>query len=454
MQATRSTTLVTHAEDRRQVLHMSMAAFALLLRVLTWEEALACALAALLFNLFVLPRVGGRRLFRDADIARGYPAGIVLYPLSVSLLIVLFPTRLDIAAAAWGIMALGDGMATIVGRRFNTRRLPWNGDKTVGGLLAFIISGAIGGTLLALWVRPGVSPVPSLLFAGAAPAFAAIAAGFAESIPIRLDDNISVPAIAALILWSISLASIDISTAHAAVILRLAGIGLLANLAAGWIGWRLRTVSVPGAIAGVAIGTIVYAGAGPGAWGLLMATFICAAVCSRLGVRRKRLLGIAQERGGRRGPGNAIANCGVAAGAALLVACSGHTELARLALVIAFAAAGSDTAASEIGKAWGRHPFLFTRGTFVPAGTSGAMSLEGTAAGLLAAFGLAAIGVAAVLVPWAHVWVVVVAATAGSFVESVLGATLEASGTLNNDALNFLNTAAAVAVGLVLAVIA
>ncbi len=454
MQATRSTTLVTHAEDRRQVLHMSMAAFALLLRVLTWEEALACALAALLFNLFVLPRVGGRRLFRDADIARGYPAGIVLYPLSVSLLIVLFPTRLDIAAAAWGIMALGDGMATIVGRRFNTRRLPWNGDKTVGGLLAFIISGAIGGTLLALWVRPGVSPVPSLLFAGAAPAFAAIAAGFAESIPIRLDDNISVPAIAALILWSISLASIDISTAHAAVILRLAGIGLLANLAAGWIGWRLRTVSVPGAIAGVAIGTIVYAGAGPGAWGLLMATFICAAVCSRLGVRRKRLLGIAQERGGRRGPGNAIANCGVAAGAALLVACSGHTERARLALVIAFAAAGSDTAASEIGKAWGRHPFLFTRGTFVPAGTSGAMSLEGTAAGLLAAFGLAAIGVAAVLVPWAHVWVVVVAATAGSFVESVLGATLEASGTLNNDALNFLNTAAAVAVGLVLAVIA
>ena len=38
---------------------------------------------------------------------------------------------------------------------------------------------------------------------------------------------------------------------------------------------------------------------------------------------------------------------------------------------------------------------------------------------------------------------VVVAATVGSLIESWLGATLEAPGILNNDMLNFINTAAA-----------
>ncbi len=41
---------------------------------------------------------------------------------------------------------------------------------------------------------------------------------------------------------------------------------------------------------------------------------------------------------------------------------------------------------------------------------------------------------------------VVVGATIGAAVESVLGATLEGPGILNNDVLNFINTAVAAAV--------
>ena len=53
------------------------------------------------------------------------------------------------------------------------------------------------------------------------------------------------------------------------------------------------------------------------------------------------LLGIAEERGGRRGAGNAIANTGVAAIAAL-AALPGHSvpDAARLAFVAALAAGG------------------------------------------------------------------------------------------------------------------
>jgi uncharacterized protein (TIGR00297 family) len=114
-------------------------------------------------------------------------------------------------------------------------------------------------------------------------------------------------------------------------------------------------------------------------------------------------------------------------------------------LVAALTAGGSDTVASEIGKAWGRSTFLVTTFSRVTPGTPGAMSLEGTAAGVLAAFGLAAIGAAFGLIPSSAIFVVVAGATVGALVESALGATLEGPGILNNDMLNFINTAVAAA---------
>jgi uncharacterized membrane protein len=56
---------------------------------------------------------------------------------------------------------------------------------------------------------------------------------------------------------------------------------------------------------------------------------------------------------------------------------------------------------------------------------------------------LAAIGAAVHLIPVSTFPVVVIGATIGSLAESVLGATLEADGIVNNDVLNFANTAIA-----------
>src|SRR5690349_13047016 len=83
-------------------------------------------------------------------------------------------------------------------------------------------------------------------------------------------------------------------------------------------GWAARTVSPAGAIAGAIIGVVIYVSLGWQGWALLLVTFLAASLASRLGLARKERLGIAEARGGRRGPGNAIANTGVAAIAALL----------------------------------------------------------------------------------------------------------------------------------------
>ena len=144
--------------------------------------------------------------------------------------------------------------------------------------------------------------------------------------PIRLDDNLSVPLSAASVLWAMSIVSEDLVVAALATLP-----GALLDRAAGQChrgggGYAARTVSVSGALVGAAIGTLIYVCAGWQGWLLLLTSFLCAAVTSRMGLQRKTLLGIAEERGGRRGAGNAIANTGVAAAAAILAALSYGTE--------------------------------------------------------------------------------------------------------------------------------
>ena len=439
------------SETRRQLLHMSMASFALLLRALTWWEAALCATAAFLFNLFVLPRIGGESFNRPADAARGYPLGILFYPLSVLLLILAFPHRPDIVAAGWGILAFGDGAATIVGTRTRGPRLPWNADKTVAGSLAFIVVGALGGVALAAWTRPAVLPAPPMLFTLVAPVLAAIAAAGVESMPVGLDDNISVPIAAAIVLGGLGLMDAASWSAAWTWLPRSLLLAAALNIPVAALGWRAGTVTVPGAIVGALIGIVVFAFSGPAGWVMLFVSFLAASVSSRLGLKKKSVLGIAEGRGGRRGPGNAVANTGLAAFAALVAALSPHREIALLAMVTALAAGASDTVASEIGKAWGTRTYLFPTFKSVRPGTSGAVSLEGTGAGLVAALALATVALALGLIHGNAIWFVAAGATAGSFVESLLGATLEASGTVDNDMLNFINTALSAAFAVALA---
>jgi uncharacterized protein (TIGR00297 family) len=443
--------MTTHSESARQWVHIGSVGFALLLRALTWPQAALLAIVALVFNALALPRIGGRTLYRPEDAARGFPLGILLYPLSVLLLILTLGTRLDLVAAAWGVLAFGDGFATLVGRAVPSARLPWNQEKSVAGSLAFVAFGGAGAIALAWWTRDVVDPPSSTAFLIVAPLVAAIAAALVESIPVRLDDNVSVPATAGAVLWLASLMTSAAWLETRAVVIGTLPWAIGVNAVVAWLGYRAGTVSISGMIGGAVVGIVVFAAGGANAWTLLFLSFLLATVTSRLGLHRKRILRIAEERGGRRGAGNAFANCGVATIASVLAVTTPYPKEALLALTAALTAGGSDTVASEIGKAWGRRTFLVSTLRRVPPGTSGAMSLEGTLAGVAAAFALAEIAAFIGLVGYESVLPVVIAATAGAIVESLLGATLEGPGILNNDMLNFINTAIAASVAIVFA---
>lgn len=432
------------------LLHIGVGFAALLLPTLTWWQHLSLAGLAVVACALLLPGLPGHPLVRDSD--PRLPTSALCYALGVLLLLVTFPTRPDLAGCAWGILAGGDGAATLVGRRWGRLRWPWNRHKSIAGSVTFVVCGSAMGFLLAWLLKPyaidGGGGTPTVQFLLCATIVAAVASAAVETIPIRLDDNVSVSAAAALILWCLALISPHAQVAAWPLVTRAIPIGLLIDVPLLALIWWAGGVTASGAVTGALIGTAIYAGAGWRGWLMLVLAFGAAWMTSRIGLTRKRVLGLHEPRSSRRGAASAFANCGLGALAALGVPFTPFHDAALIALVTALVAGASDTVASEIGKAWGGRTVLVTNLHSVTPGTPGAVSLEGTGAGLAWAFVMSATAAALALLPFGILWIVMLAATIGSIVESALAATLEADHILNKHVLNFINTFVAVAVAL------
>jgi uncharacterized protein (TIGR00297 family) len=428
---------LTRSEVLRKLLHMAVGGIAFLLRFIGPLWAAVCALTAVIFNVLLLPRLGGRKLWRAAETARGGSWGMVLYPLAVLLLVLVFHHRLEVAAAVWGVLAFGDGMASLAGMALGRSKLPWNPKKSWVGSLTYLLFGTLGATGLLLWTAPGRYDAGFALAAGFATALLGAAV---ESVPQGLDDNLSVPLLAGLLLFCILLSEGRWEAVLAAGLLPRLAVGAAVNAALAGLAYAIRGVDRSGAVMGWALGSLLWAGLGWQGWLLLLAFFVIGTACTKLGYKRKAAAKLAQEKGGRRSARHAIANGGVAALAGLFAVATPYPQVFALAAAGALATAAADTAGSEIGQLMGRRTFLVTTLRPVPRGTQGAISVEGTLAGIAASIVVALLGAWGGLYPWLGAIVVVVAAFLGSLLESVVGATIERRGLLDNEAVNFLNT--------------
>ena len=174
----------------RPTVHAAMGLHALWLGVLPLWGAVAMALAAIVLNWFILPRTAfGRRLERPGEPFLG---GLKTYPVAVLGLILWLPPAE--AAAAWGILAFGDGAASLVGRAVAAPRLFGHRKATWSGTPAFVLFGAAAGyglgqgvvalSGLAPWVEPGLAPGWGRVLA------AASAAALVDLVRIPPDDNL------------------------------------------------------------------------------------------------------------------------------------------------------------------------------------------------------------------------------------------------------------------------
>ncbi|HEX7830869.1 MAG TPA: DUF92 domain-containing protein, partial [Thermoanaerobaculia bacterium] len=369
---------------------------------------------------------------------------IVLYPVAVLLLVLVFHDRLVFAAIAWALLAFGDGVATLAGKAVPIARLPWNRNKSWGGFLAFLALGYAGGVAVAYWMDYRAPFV--VLIAG-------LAAAITESLDLGVDDNLTVPAAA-----SVALVIASINVVHGYMTWPNTQWWLIVNGALALVGYLVRSVSFTGAVGGWILGAILILGAGWPMYVALLAFFIIGTSATKLGYARKAAAGLAQERGGRRGFSHAFSNVGVAAICAIAVSRLARTTqgMAEIELIPLFmgiaslATAAADTTASEIGQLLGRRAFLPVTLRRVPVGTEGAISIEGTLAGLIAGFVVALVSTLSVSrmfgdiagFSWLTVLAVTLCAFAGSYLESIAGSwNRKRMSPVPNGVLNFFNTA-------------
>ena len=215
-----------------------------------------------------------------------------------------------------------------------------------------------------------------------------------------------------------------------------------------------KLLTVAGFFSAWLLGVIIWATLGLPGYVVIAFYFIVGSGVTRVGLAEKEAQGIAEKRSGARGPENVWGSALTAAICALatLLVDSPTQELLFLAYVASLSTKLSDTCASEIGKAYGKRTFLITTLQPVTRGTEGAVSLEGTIAGVIASVAIALVGWGVGLIsPLGVVWSGIAALVATNL-ESLIGATLQNKfDWLTNEVVNIINTIIGAVVAILLA---
>jgi len=216
---------------------------------------------------------------------------------------------------------------------------------------------------------------------------------------------------------------------------------------------RVPLLTRAGWVHAAALGTILWGTLAAPGWLAVVAYLLLGSLVTRLGFARKREQGLAESRGGRRGPENVWGSAATGAVLALLLPLLplAWQPLVLVGFSASFAAKLADTFGSEIGKRWGRRTVLITSLRPVPPGTEGAISLEGTAASALGGLLMALICEALGLLRGSIALVAAVALLA-TLIESLIGATLQRRCTwLSNEWVNGLQTLVAALMAMAIA---
>ncbi len=421
----------------RKLIHISTLGFAFLLPFLTCLQAAGCALLALLFNVFVLPRFA-LDLRKPPDQANGPNVwtGIVLYPISVLGLILLYRHHMHVVASAWALLALGDGMASVAGESMRGPALPWNREKSWAGFVSFVIAGGIGAYVLARWVNPALSSHNALLVSAAA----AVVGAVVESAPIQLDDNVSVPLLSGGFLFCAYMVERTALYGNLPYFGRRILLGAAVSTVVAMLALGLKMVNRSGAIAGFLLGVAVYLSKGWKSFVILFTFFVVGSVATRLGYASKAARGVAEKRGGARSWRQASANSLAGAFFSILVITTHHEAAFLVALIASFAGAAGDTVSSEIGQWLSQRAYLITNFQPVSAGVDGGVSIGGTLAGLAASAMVAGVGYGLGLCGPAGALIALASGFAGNLFDSLLGATIQQRGLVTNDIVNFAGT--------------
>ncbi|MDV2993160.1 MAG: hypothetical protein N4J56_002814 [Chroococcidiopsis sp. SAG 2025] len=239
-------------------------------------------------------------------------------------------------------------------------------------------------------------------------------------------------------------------------------------LGLAWIAPK-KLLTPAGLLHALFLGVLLYLSVGWQGELVVIFYFLVGSAVTYIGMAQKEAEGIAEKRSGARGPENVWSSaltgalCAVGIAITSLSFANATTFVAEpiaivslllLGFVASFSTKLSDTCASEVGKAYGQRTFLITTLQPVARGTEGAVSLEGTLAGVVGSVAIAMLAWGLGLIDLLGILWCVIAAFIATNIESLIGATVEGKVSwLTHDVVNFLNTLIGAIAAILLALI-
>ena len=229
-------------------------------------------------------------------------------------------------------------------------------------------------------------------------------------------------------------------------------IGFLLNFILICFFYKTPIMTKNGWISAGALGTILWGCIGFSGWISVVIYLILGSLVTKVGFQYKQNIGIAEKRGGRRGPENVWGSAATGVIFAIMIKLNiANQSILEVAFAASFAAKLADTFGSEIGKRFGRNTFLITTLQKVKKGTDGGISLEGTFASLfgscLMSYFMLLLGIISTK---DHLFIVLISGFIATLAESIIGARYQEKYHLSNEFVNFIQTTLSSIISIVL----
>ena len=211
-------------------------------------------------------------------------------------------------------------------------------------------------------------------------------------------------------------------------------IGFCINFILIYIFCRIPLMTKSGWVSAGILGTILWGCLSWQGWMSVVIYLLFGSLVTKIGFKFKKAQGIAEKRGGRRGPENVWGSAATGLFLAIMTKFNAANFAAKLA----------DTFGSEIGKRFGKDTYLITSLKKVDRGTEGGISIEGTLASFLGSIFMAFIMLRLSIISTKyHFIVVVVSGFLATLSESIIGAKFQNKYKLSNELVNAIQTSIA-----------
>ena len=213
-------------------------------------------------------------------------------------------------------------------------------------------------------------------------------------------------------------------------------LGFIINFILIYIFCKIPLMTKSGWVSAGILGTILWGCLSWQGWMSVVIYLLFGSLVTQIGFKFKKAQGIAEKRGGRRGPENVWGSAATGLFLAIMTKFNAaNVVMFKVGFAASFAAKLADTFGSEIGKRFGKDTYLITSLKKVDRGTEGGISIEGTLASVLGSIFMAFIMLRLSIISTKyHFIVVVVSGFLATLSETILRtstASINASSILN-----------------------